>query len=204
LQNEIRENPLNSTQEDRDVRAMNAEVINRLLTELHPESILDINSGDGSLAKQAAGLGIRVVCFEADYKKVAHLYSEAKIKGLSILPLIMDFTKPTPARGLGSHWAIAATERFQCDLVWALDFMNQPMSQRLGFDKIINGLSQFSKRWLVLELPLDPSSGRVQMKDNKLPDFTIDTCIQLLERQFHIVTKVDHPAKRSMLFVCEK
>ena len=71
----------------------------------------------------------------------------------------MDFTKPTPARGLGSHWAIAATERFQCDLVLALDLLNQPMPRRLGFDKIISGLSQFTKRWLVLEIPLDPGVG---------------------------------------------
>ena len=99
---------------------------------------------------------------------------------------------------------MAATERFQCDLVLALDLMNQPMPRRLGFDKIIDGLSQFSKRWLVLEIPLDPGNDRIQMKDNQPKDFSIDSCIRLLERQFHTVTKMDSHVKGSTLLVCEK
>src|ERR1044072_330667 len=146
------ENVIDSAQEHGDARG---EIIHRILTELHPDSILDINSGDGLIARQAADLAVPVVCFETDHGKVSRLYRETKTKGLPILPLVMDFTKPTPARGLGSHWAIAATERFQCDLVLAVDFLNQPMPRRLGFDKIVNALAQFSKRWVVLELPLD-------------------------------------------------
>jgi hypothetical protein len=111
----------------------------------------------------------------------------------------MDFTKPTPARGLGSHWAIAATERLQCDLVLALDLLNQPTPRRLGFDKIISGLSQFTKRWLVLEIPLVPGSNGTQ------PDgFSIDSCTRLLERQFRNITKIHSHVKGSMLLVCEK
>jgi hypothetical protein len=199
FQKGVQESPVDSAQEFSDVRALNGEGMKRLLTELHPDSILDINSGKGSLAKQAASLGVRVVCFETDYGNVSHLYSEAKTKGLSILPLVMDFTKPTPARGLGSHWAIAATERLQCDLVLALDLLNQPTPRRLGFDKIISGLSQFTKRWLVLEIPLVPGSNGTQ------PDgFSIDSCTRLLERQFRNITKIYSHVKGSMLLVCEK
>jgi hypothetical protein len=199
FQKGVEQRPVASTQESHDGRAVNGEVIHRLLTELHPDSILDINSGTGLLAKQAANLGTRVVCFETDLRKVSHLYKEAKMKGLSILPLVMDFTKPTPARGLGSHWAIAATERFQCDLVLALDVMNQPTPRRLGFDKIISGFSQFTKRWLVLEIPLDPGSNSIQSDG-----FSIDSCTRLLERQFRTITKIHSYAKGSMLLVCEK
>ena len=200
----VPESLIDSAQEYSDVRALNGEVIHRLLTELHPDSMLDINSGNGSLAKQAANLGVRVVCFGTDHRSVSRLYSEAKTEGLPILPLLMDFTKPTPARGVGSHWAIAATERFQCDLVLALDFMNQPMPRRLDFDKIIIGLSEFSKRWLVLELPLDPGSDSIQMKDHQSKGLSMDSSIRLLERQFRTVTKLASPGRESMLFVCEK
>ena len=199
FQKGMQESPVDSSQEFSDVRALNGDGMNRLLAELQPDSILDINSGRGSLAKQAANLGARVVCFETDQRNVSHLYGEAKTKGLSILPLVMDFTKPTPARGLGSHWAIAATERFQCDLVLALDLLNQPMPRRLGFDKIIRGLSQFTKRWLVLEIPLDPGSNSTQPAG-----FSIDSCIPLLERQFRNITKMHSHVKGSILLVCEK
>jgi hypothetical protein len=204
FQKATQERFVDSAQEYSDVRAVDGEVIDRILTELHPDSILDVNSGEGSLAKRAANLGIPVVCFETDHRKVSRLYCEAKTKGLPILPLVMDFTKPTPARGLGSHWAIAATERFQCDLVLAVDFLNQPMPHRLGFDKIINGLGQFSKRWLVLEIPLDPGSDNIQIRDNQPMGFSIDSCIRLLERQFRTVTKMHSPVQGSTLVVCEK
>jgi hypothetical protein len=200
----VREDSAGSAQEYGDAHSLNGEVINRLLTELHPDSILDINSGHGSFAKQAASRGTRVVCFEPDNKTVSRLYSEAKRKGLPILPLVMDFTKPTPARGLGSHWAIAATERFQCDLLLALDLMNQPMPRSLGFERIINGLGQFSKRWLVLEINLDPGSDDIRMKENQPTGFSMDSCIRLLERQFRTITKMDTCVKGGTLLVCEK
>ena len=191
-------------QERCDVPTLDGEVINRLLADLHPDSILDINGGNGSLAKQATERGIRVVCFETDPRNVSQLYSETKTKRLSILPLVMDFTKPTPARGVGSHWAIAATERFQCDLVLALDLMKRPMPRRLGLRKVIDGLGQFSKRWLVLEIPLDPGSDCSQMKDNRPMDISTDSCIQLLEKQFRIVTKIRSHVNCSTLLLCEK
>ena len=200
----IQKKSAKSTPESCDNQAMNAEIIDRLVTELTPESMLDINSGNGLAAMQAASRGVRVVCFDADCGKASLLYTEAKTKGLSILPLFMDFTKPTAARGVGNHWAIAATERFQCDLVLALGFMNQPMPQRLGLDKVISGLSRFSKRWFVLEIPLDPDSARIQMKDRLFQDFSMDIHIQTLKKYFSTVTKIDSPLKASAIFVCEK
>ena len=204
FQKRVEEHSVDSAQASYEVRALNEEVIHRLLTELHPDSILDINSGKGLLAKQAASLGVPVVSFETDYRNVSHFYSQVKTKGLSILPLVMDFTKPTPARGLGNHWAVAATERFQCDLVLALDVMKQPMPRRLGLRKVIDGLGQFSKRWLVLEIPLDPGSDCSQMKDSHPMDISMDSCIQVLEKQFRIVTKMRSPFSCSTLLVCEK
>jgi hypothetical protein len=200
----VKESPAESAQESGDVRAFNGEVIDQLLTELHPASMLVINSSNGLLAKQAAGRGIDVVCFETDHSKVSYLYREAKAKRLSILPLVMDFTKPTPARGISSHWAIAATERFQCDVVFAFDLMNQSMSRRLGLEKIINGLSQFSKRWFVLEMPLDPGSNSIRMKDHQHEDFSLDSCLRIVERQFRTVTKMHSPVKDRILLMCDK
>ena len=204
FQKGIQERLAHSAQNNSDVRAINGEILNRLLMQFHPDSILDINSGNGSLAKQAASLGVPVVCFEADSRSVSQLYSDAKTKGLSILPLVMDFTKPTPARGLASHWAIAATERFQCDLVLALDLMNRPMPRSLGFETIINGLSQFSKRWLVLEIPLDPSSDCMPIKNQQANDFSMDRSIRILKKQFRTVTRMDSQVNGRTLLVCEK
>jgi hypothetical protein len=204
FQKAAEENPFASAQGYSDVRALNGEVIAELLTQLQPDSILDLNSGNGLIAKQAANLGSRVVCFEMNHSTVSELYREAKTKGLSILPLVMDFTKPTPARGIGNHWAISAAERFQCDLVLALGLTNQLMPRRLEFEQIIGGFSQFSKRWLVLEIPFDPESDCSQTKDNQPKGLSLEGCIRLLERQFRTITKIHSPVKGSTLLLCEK
>jgi len=161
------------------------EAVERMLLQLKPDSVLDINSGTGRLAKLAANLGSRVVAFDTDLESVSHLYREARTNRLPILPLVMDFTKPTPARGIGNHWMIAATDRFQCDLVLALGLMNQPMPLKLGFDQIINGLSQFSRRWLVIELPSDG-------------------WIPVLEQQFRNITRITSTGETDVLLLCEK
>jgi hypothetical protein len=78
-------------------------------------------------------------------------------------PLVMDFADPTPARGLFGHWAIAAADRFHCEMVLALDLVHHMVfGKHLDFAHIAGGLAQFSKRWLVVEfapvkIPNSPS-----------------------------------------------
>ena len=105
--------------------------LHRVLTELQPPTVLDIGSDAGWYAKLAALLGSRVVYWDTDPKCVTRLYHDACTMRLRILPLIMDFTKPTPCRGLASHWAIAATNRFQCDVILALGLLHRLVCERL-------------------------------------------------------------------------
>jgi hypothetical protein len=64
----------------------------------------------------------------------------------------MDFTKPTPSIGFGGHYSIAASARFSCEMVLALDLVHRLASERyLNFDQITEGLAAFSNRWAVVE-----------------------------------------------------
>ena len=101
---------------------------------------------------QAARLGSSVVYFGTDQKTVSELYRSARSEGLNILPLVMDFIKPTPSIGYSSHYTLAATERIKCDMVLALSITEHLVFDRyLSFDLIAEGLSSFSKRWAVVE-----------------------------------------------------
>ncbi len=156
-----------------------------LLRDLRPRSVLDIASPGGSGAKLAARAEIPSVYFESDSARVTRVYREAR-GNPRILPLVMDFTKPTPSIGFGSHYSMAASERFPCEMVLAYDLVHHLMFERyLNCEQITEGLSAFTTRWAVVEF-----TARVPM----------DELRESLRRRFN---RVEVIANTSVL-VCEK
>lgn len=177
----------------------------KILTELRPNSVLDIGSNSGWYSKLAALLGSRVVSFDTDAAHVTRLYYYARDKKLLILPLIMDFTDPTPARGLSSHYSIAAIERFQCDLVLALSLLHHVVFKRhLNFDQIVDGLSLFSKRWLIVEFTLREDPRIYGWRLDKFSWYTLDNFIDTLRRRFRSVSIIPSQPEPHVLLLCEK
>src|SRR5690606_10195643 len=87
-----------------------------------------------------------------DRKRAAQLYEDSLNKKISMLPLVMDFSKPTPARGLGQHWSIPASERLACELVLAMGTVEHLVGvRRMNFEQIAAGLALFAKRWVLVE-----------------------------------------------------
>jgi hypothetical protein len=99
--------------------------VQAILSRLKPDTVLDISDEAGTYSKQAAMLAKRVVSFDADPDRANRLYYEAQQEGLPILPLVLDFIHPTPSAGYSSHYSIAATERFRCDLVLAMGLVRR-------------------------------------------------------------------------------
>jgi hypothetical protein len=194
--------PLPSYQDTGTAKQRN---LHHILSELKPYSVLDIGSNTGWYSKLAASLGSQVVAFDTDESCITQLYDEARNKDLAILPLVMDFTKPTPSRGLASHWAIAATERFQCDMVLALALVHHiVLERRLNFDQIVEGLALFSKRWVVVEFVPREDQDMGQHGLHRLSWYTLDNFIDALKKRFHNVSILpSHPEPR-VLLLCEK
>jgi SAM-dependent methyltransferase len=186
-------------------RTIKQKTIRKILSELKPETVLDIGSGDGYYAKLAAALGSKVIALDIDESCITQLYGEAHAKLLPILPLVMDFTKPTPARGLANHWAIAATDRLQCEMVLALAVVDHiVLVQRLNFDQIVEGLAQFSTRWAVVEfIPReDPTISKLWSE--RISWYTLDYFIDALRKRFSKVTLLPSDPEPRVLLFCEK
>jgi SAM-dependent methyltransferase len=185
----------------------------KILTELHPATVLDIGSGTGWYSKLAALLGSKVVAFDIDHTGISKLYDDACRNKLPILPLIMDFTKPTPALGLCDRAAIAATERFQCDLVLALGLVNNialgrvnPIvgKQFVNFNQIVEGLALFSKQWVVVEfIPFEAQ----EFNESSLYYYSwykLDNFINALRKRFSNITIFQSYPEHCVLLLCQK
>ena len=179
--------------------------LHKLFNELRPASVLTIGGDMTWYCKQAAAFGSRVVSFDTNLVRVTQLYYDARNKKLPILSLVMDFTDPTPSRGLSSHWAIAATERFPCDMVLALGLVHQIVFKRyLNFEQIGQGFALFAKRWLVVEfVPVEDPELR-QGGSDRFSWYTLDHFMHSLRKWFPSITILPcHPQPR-VLLLCEK
>jgi SAM-dependent methyltransferase len=179
--------------------------LHKVLTKLRPASVLDIGCHTGWYSKLAALTGSKVVSLDIDQSCITQLYYDACNDKLPILPLVMDFTKPTPSRGLAEHWAIAATERLQCDLVLALGLLHHIVLKRpLNFEQIVEGIALFSKRWAIVEFVPCEDPEAIQIQLAKLSWYTLDNLINALSKYFHNVSLMQSYPEHRVLLLCEK
>jgi len=180
--------------------------LHKILSEKKPRTVLDIASGSGWFSELAAQFSEHVAAFDTDPEAVARLFASARARDLSILPLVMDFTRPNPARGLADHSHIAATERFQCEMVLLLGFLHELVFRyrRLGLKEICDGLALFATRWVVVEfIPGDdPEVG--PLWSDWFAGYTLDNFKTALSRHFsRIEILPSHPPSR-VLLLCER
>ena len=180
--------------------------IAEILCETKPRTVLDIASGSGWCSELAAQIGAEVVAFDSDPEAVARLFANARAHDISVLPLIIDFTRPSPARGLANHCHIAASERFACEMVLMLGFLHDLVFRyrRLGLNEISDGLALFTKRWLVVEfIPgTDPEVG--PLLTDWFSGYTLENFQRSLRRHFsRIELRLSQPNDRVLLF-CER
>jgi len=151
-------------------------------------------------------MGFEVVSIDSDAARVSALYETARDKNLSILPLIVDFIKPTPSVGYSNHYSIAATERLKCDLVLALGLTQRLASENhFSLDLMAEGLASFSKRWLIVEFD-ERQGSRARREDGapRSPYGRLENFVDALLKRFNEVNVVSTAANAGALLLCEK
>ena len=180
--------------------------MHEILSQKRPRTVLDIASGSAWFSELAAQFSEHVAAFDTDPEAIGRLFASARARNLSILPLVMDFTRPTSGRGLANHSHIAATDRFPCEMVLMLGFLHDLVFRyrRLGLNEICDGLALFSKRWVVVEfIPGDdPEVG--SLWSDWFAGYTLDNFKRALGRHFpKIEVWPSHPHSR-VLLLCER
>jgi hypothetical protein len=188
-----------------DQRVKQQEVLGKALSALRPASVVDVNALQGWGTRLAAETASLVISLGTDATAVSQLYSESRKADLPILPLILDFMKPTPSVGYSDHYLIAATERLKCEMVLALSLVRRAVyDYYLPFPMIVEGLALFSTRWVIVEFSpfREPFSGKEDA--GIFPWYTLGNFKEALQNRFSKLEVLSSDADGSVLLLCEK
>jgi hypothetical protein len=177
----------------------------QILSNLNPHSVLDIGSNRGWYAQLAALLGINVVAFDVDDVCITQLFCDAKKKGLPVLPLIMDFQYPSPGYGLCNSGGVPAMQRLKCDMVIALALVHHCVFKYwLNFDQIVEGLSVFANKWLLVEF-IPSQDGYVrEWWSESYTWYTLGHFQEILQRYYRSIRVLPSSPAPRVLLLCEK
>ena len=174
--------------------------LNEIIAELRPRSILAVGRELPDPA-ETTSCGSQLVYFDGNSTHISRLYHHAFEKKLPLLPLVIDFTDPTPSRGLSSHLSISAAVRLRCELVIVRGLVKRLVAERhLRFDQIVDGAAELSKRWLMIDYAPFDSCERAFYAN---PWYTMENFIAALRRKFMNVNLVSYRSGHEWL-LCEK
>ncbi len=180
--------------------------LRKLFTQLQPDRILDLSRGPIWTTTLPATMGFEVVSVDSDPARVSALYETARYRNLPILPLIVDFIKPTPSIGYSDHYSIAATERLKCDLVLALGLTRRIATENhFSPELMAEGLAAFTKRWLIVEFDARQGAETEWTDRGQRSAWgRQDKFIEALGTRFSDVRVVSSDANSRALLLCER
>lgn len=141
-------------------------IVAEALDAMSPRWLLDVGANTGEYSLMAAQAGASVVAIDSDSAAVGALWKKAHSQGADILPLVVDFARPTPALG----WRCAEQASFLdrangfFDSVAMLAVMHHLLvTDQIPLSEIFDAAAQLTRRWLLVEYvgPLDPMFQRL-------------------------------------------
>jgi hypothetical protein len=128
------------------------EVVKKWLAQIPLESLLDAGANEGEFSNLVLDETNYIISADFDHCAVNKLYNKTKQKGIThIYPLLVDFSKPSPALGVNNQERFSFLQRTKVDAVLALALIHHlTIGKNIPFDKITELFSSIGK-WLILE-----------------------------------------------------
>jgi SAM-dependent methyltransferase len=156
-----------------------------------PSKVLDVGCNTGEFSLLAARSGAEVVAIDSDLAVISSTYRKAMEHHSKILPLAVNFARPTPALG----WDNAETRTFldraygYFDAVLMLGILHHLMvTERLPVSEILALANRLTKKWVLIEyvgkedpMFLHLARGRETLYEDWTLDFFQSCCRQCFD-----------------------
>jgi hypothetical protein len=128
------------------------QVVNQFLERIQPGSAWDLGANTGEFSRLASGRGVPTTSFDIDPSAVEQNYLLCKQhKETHLLPLVMDFTNPSPSLGWRNRERHSLTERAPADVTLALALIHHlAISNNVPLPLLAEYFHDLG-RWLIIE-----------------------------------------------------
>jgi hypothetical protein len=177
------------------------------LESIQPARVLDVGANTGVYSRIAAESGADVVAWDTDVQAADFNWQIAQRQGLSILPLIADFARPTPAVGWQNRESASLLDRvkgnFDCVLMLGV-LHHLLVTDQIPLPAIFEQLREISKRWAIIEwIPKEDSQfdelcrGRQELYSHLSEEYFVQT----LSKRFAVRNRNQLPNGRTLWLV---
>jgi 2-polyprenyl-3-methyl-5-hydroxy-6-metoxy-1,4-benzoquinol methylase len=128
--------------------------VDEALRQIRPERVLDVGANTGHFSMRAADVGARVVAIDADATCIGRLWDRAANQKKNILPLVVNWARPTAALGWKNAECLSFLQRsrgnFDCVLMLAV-VHHLLVTERIPLQEILLVASEVTTSWLLIE-----------------------------------------------------
>jgi SAM-dependent methyltransferase len=164
-----------------------------------PARVLDVGANEGRFSLLAARNGAEVVAIDSDPVVVGSVWRRAAAESLNIVPLVVDFTRPTPALGWRNRECASFLDRAKgnFDLVMMLAVAHHILvTERIPLEDLLGLADELSREYVLIEFvgPADPMFQRiVRGRDELYSHFSPDWFEAAARTRFELVrsAKID-------------
>lgn len=139
-------------------------LVDEFLSQKGPSSVWDLGANVGTFSRLASERGIPTIAFDFDPGAVELNYLRSRDEAdAHLLPLVMDFTNPSPALGWGHRERMSLAERSPGGAILALALVHHlAISNNLPLDRLADYLATICQSLLIEFIPKeDPQVQRL-------------------------------------------
>jgi len=156
------------------------DIVEEVISELNVTTALDMGSNTGVFSELLAKRNINVVSTDTDPVCIDDLYKKGN---KNILPLVLDFTSPTPATGWANSERSSFWQRCNVDLILALALIHHlSIGKNISFKMLAEKLADSCKLLIIEFVP--KSDPKVQMMLQSRKDIFSNYSKEKFEEEF--------------------
>jgi ribosomal protein L11 methylase PrmA len=167
--------------------------------------VWDLGANTGVFSQVAAGQGRKVIAFDIDPAAVEKCYQDLREKGeKNILPLVMDFTNPSPNLGWQNRERDALLERGPAGAVLALALVHHlAIGNNVPLGQVADFLAACGPFLIIEFVPKSDSQVRklLATREDIFPDYTPAGFEAAFSRRFETLDRKSIPGSERTLYL---
>jgi ribosomal protein L11 methylase PrmA len=184
------------------------EIVKNLLNRVNPNTVWDIGANEGEFSKIAAEQSNAVIAFDSDHNCIENCYNYVrKNKVQNLVPLIMDFTNPSPSIGWANSERKSLLERAEVDLVLVLAIIHHLcISNNVPLGLAAEFFSKISK-WVIIEfVPKDdPMVKKLLLhREDIFDNYSIESFEKEFGKFFVFVERKKVPDSKRVIYLMKR